>query len=123
MGEKTLRSKTKFVNSYTQMMELLNDPTVEIRSMLPVGEECLQISYMPKEDDEASLVTTSLINAAFTTCYGRLHLYKYLDMVGERAIYHDTGTTFPTLLSFAKNGGCFKGHFVLLCCRFCVLPV
>ncbi|XP_026281535.2 uncharacterized protein LOC113208654 [Frankliniella occidentalis] len=90
MGEKTLRGVTKFANSFTSMMEVINDPTLEIRSMLPLGEECLQINCMPKEDCEDSLRTSSLINAAFTTCYGRLHLYKYLDMVGERAIYHDT---------------------------------
>jgi len=91
MGEKTLRAKTKFVTTYTEMMDIVNDATLEIRSMIPVGEECLQISCMPREDDEASLVTTSLVNAAFVTAYGRLHLLQFLEMVGERGIYHDTG--------------------------------
>ncbi|KAE8738536.1 hypothetical protein FOCC_FOCC015980 [Frankliniella occidentalis] len=36
------------------------------------------------------LKTTSLIHAAQTTAHGRLLLYKYLDIVGERALYHDT---------------------------------
>jgi hypothetical protein len=36
------------------------------------------------------LPTTSLVHAAFTTCHGRLILYNYLDIVGERAAYHDT---------------------------------
>lgn len=94
MGEKTRRTKTKFVFSFTEMMSVLNDTTLEVRSMLPVGEECLQISCIDKEDHEASFVTTSIVNAAFTTCYGRLHLYKYLEMVEERAIYHDTGKIF-----------------------------
>ena len=84
MGEKTLRSKTKFVFSYSEMLDIINDPTVEIRSLLPIGENCLQVSFMPKNDTEDSHVTSSLVNAAFTTCYGRHHLYRYLDMVGEK---------------------------------------
>ncbi|KAJ1518855.1 hypothetical protein ONE63_011531 [Megalurothrips usitatus] len=90
MGEKTLRALTKFVTTFSAWMALINDPKIEIRGILPIGEECLQVSYVPKEDSEDSLVTSSLVHAAFTTCYGRLHLYKYLDMVGGRALYHDT---------------------------------
>jgi len=84
LGERTLRAKTKFVTSYTQMMEILNDSTVEIRSIVPIGEDCLQISCMPKQDSDASFVTTSLVNAAFVTAYGRLHLLKFLEMEKEQ---------------------------------------
>lgn len=90
MGERTLRPSTKFVRTYSALMDLINDATHEICAILPIGEDCLQVSCMPKQDTEDSFITSSVVNAAFTTCYGRLHLYKYLEMVGERACYHDT---------------------------------
>ena len=45
---------------------------------------------MPVEDSEESLATSSLVHGAFTTCLGRLQLYQYLDIVKQRALYHDT---------------------------------
>ena len=34
--------------------------------------------------------TANVALAAFTTAYGRLELYKYLDQLGERVLYFDT---------------------------------
>ncbi|KAK3917644.1 Translation initiation factor IF-2 [Frankliniella fusca] len=47
------------------------------------------VNSMPVEDSEVSLPTSSLVHAAFTTCFGRIQLYRYLDLVGKRALYHD----------------------------------
>ncbi|XP_026280689.2 uncharacterized protein LOC113208067 [Frankliniella occidentalis] len=90
MGERTLRTKTVFVFSYGELIRLTQDQTLIINSILPLGEDCLQISYTPIKETDECLKTTSLIHAAYTTAHGRLLLYKYLDAVGERAIYHDT---------------------------------
>lgn len=91
MGERTLRSKTVFVFDYGELMQLTQDNTIVINSILPIGDDCLQINFTPVEDMDESLKTSSLIHAAFTTAHGRILLYKYLDIVGERALYHDTG--------------------------------
>ncbi|KAK3914482.1 DNA polymerase [Frankliniella fusca] len=70
MGEKTLRPKTVFVFDYGELIRL--------------------VCFVPVEDMDESLKTTSLIHAAQTTAGGRELLYKYLDIVGERCIYNDT---------------------------------
>ena len=67
-------------------MTIVSDPTREVQSLLPLGEECLQVTYKPIEDTDESLPTSSLVHGAFTTCLGRLQLY----VVRERALYHDT---------------------------------
>ncbi|MBW0532615.1 hypothetical protein O181_072330 [Austropuccinia psidii MF-1] len=90
MGEKTLRPKTQFVYDYSKLMNIVSDPTINVSGIVPLGDECLQVTYMPVEDSDESLPTSSLLHAAFTTCFGRLQLYKYLDMVKERALYCDT---------------------------------
>lgn len=90
LGEKTLRSKTEIVYDYAHLMQIVIDPTKIVQSLVPLGEDCLQIAWKPIEDTDVSLPTSSLVHAAFTTCFGRLQLYKFLDIVGERALYCDT---------------------------------
>jgi len=89
-GERTLRPKTVFIYDYAELMTYITDPTKVVQNLLPLSEECLQLTWKPVEDSEESLPTSSLLHASFTTCFGRLQLYHYLDMVRERAIYHDT---------------------------------
>ncbi|KAK3918862.1 Formate acetyltransferase [Frankliniella fusca] len=89
-GERTLRPKTTFVYDYAELMRLVTDPAVEVQSLLPLGENCLQVAYTPIKDSESSLPTSSLLHAAFTTCHGRMKLYEYLDIVQTRALYCDT---------------------------------
>jgi hypothetical protein len=91
MGERSLRSKTVFVYGYGELLQLTEDPTIVINSILPISDDCLQISFTPTEDADVPSITTSLIHAAYTTAHGRLLLYHFLDTVGERAAYHDTG--------------------------------
>ena len=89
-GEKTLRSKTQLIYDYSDLIKLCTDPTKEVNSLIAIDENCLQVAYTPVNDSEESLATSSLLHAAFTTCFGRLQLYSYLDIVGQRALYHDT---------------------------------
>ncbi|KAK3925255.1 putative DNA polymerase [Frankliniella fusca] len=89
-GEKTHRPKTELIFTYGNLMSLISDPTKEVTSLLPLSDACLQVTWMPIEDTEESLPSSSLLHAAFTTCFGRMQLYKYLDIVRERALYHDT---------------------------------
>ena len=89
-GEKTLRSKPIFIYNYGDLISIISDPTKKVSALLPLGENCLQVTLKDVEDSEESLPTSSLIHAAFTTCLGRIQLYKLLDVVKERAAYHDT---------------------------------
>jgi len=89
-GEKTLRPKTELVYDYGELMKIVTDPTRVVNGLVPLSELCLQVSYKPVEDSEESLPTSSLLHAAWTTCLGRLTLYSFLDIVKERALYHDT---------------------------------
>ncbi|KAK3925572.1 putative DNA polymerase [Frankliniella fusca] len=89
-GEKTQRPKTELIYDYGELMDLVSDPVKVVTALLPIGDNCLQVTWMPVEDADVTLPTSSLLHAAFTTCFGRLQLYKYLDIVQQRAIYCDT---------------------------------
>ncbi|KAK3915370.1 GTPase Der [Frankliniella fusca] len=81
---------TEFLYDYAKLIALVTDNTKEVTGLLPLSDECLQVTWKPVEDSEVCLPTSSLLHAAFTTCHGRMELYKYLDVVKERALYHDT---------------------------------
>ena len=89
-GEKIIRSKTHLIYDYAELMKFVADPSIEFQNLIPLSDECLQLTCKPVDDSEESLPTSSLLIASFTTCFGRLQLYKYLDIVKERACYHDT---------------------------------
>ncbi|KAK3919739.1 DNA polymerase [Frankliniella fusca] len=89
-GEKTLRSRIDLIYDPAKLMPLLTDPRKEVTGLLPLSKECIQVTWKPVEDSETYLPTSSILHAAFTTCFGRLQLYKYLDVVKERALFHDT---------------------------------
>ena len=80
-----------FVYDYAELIQLTQDSTITINSIIPISEDCLQVRFTPIEDTDECLPTTSLVHAAFTTAHGRMVLYDALDTVGERALYHDTG--------------------------------
>ncbi|KAK3929381.1 Methionine synthase [Frankliniella fusca] len=91
LGERTLRSQTTFVKSYAALAKLAEDETITVSSIIPYGDDVLQVCYTPHKDMDDSMPTTSLVHAAFTTCHGRMMLYEYLSVVDQRALYHDTG--------------------------------
>lgn len=91
LGEKVLRPTTVFLSSYGELINLAADPFIHLMSVIPLDEELLQVRYMPVSEMEDSLPTTSLVHAAMTTSLGRVLLYSFMDIVGDRTLYHDTG--------------------------------
>jgi len=90
LSEVVLRPKTELLYNYEDLMNIVTDPTKEVSALVPLSDECLQVTYKPVVDSEESLPTSSVVQGVFTTALGRLQLYQYLDMVGDRALYHDT---------------------------------
>lgn len=74
MGEKTLRPMTELVFDYGHLIQLTQNSAIAINSILPLSEECIQVSYTPKEQMDECFKMTSLIHAAQTTAHGRLFL-------------------------------------------------
>jgi hypothetical protein len=58
--------------------------------MVPISDEIIQVNWKTVSDCLDSLPTTSLIHAIYTTMYGRMELYNYMDFLQERCSYVDT---------------------------------
>ena len=89
-AENPLKTQTEFIKNYGALMELMTDTYKEVTGLLPQGEDILQVSWRVVTDGEESLPSSSLVIGAFTTCFGRLKLYSYLDITQKNTLYHDT---------------------------------
>jgi hypothetical protein len=68
----------------------LNDTTIEVTGVIPVGENTMYVSFKKNLESDMELTNTNVVLAAFTTAWGRMELYKYLDFLGDRCLYLDT---------------------------------
>ena len=68
------------------------DPTLKLKGLTFLTEQAVMAGFKAAtEDCQETLTNGNVVIAAFTTAQARLELYKYLENLGERAIYMDTG--------------------------------
>ena len=63
---------------------------VEVSHLRFCTDDVLEIVYTRHADDATPSNKVNIFVAAFTTCWARLKLYSYLDILGERVLYYDT---------------------------------
>lgn len=81
---------TEYVTTLGRWQELLNSKEYQISQVMLVNTETLLVSHSKTKDFIPPSNYTNVVIAAFTTALARLHLYKFLDLVGENALYCDT---------------------------------
>ncbi|XP_052126756.1 uncharacterized protein LOC127750132 [Frankliniella occidentalis] len=99
--ERPERSHIVMVETYTQLLEFVTDDTIQIQAITPISDRLVQISYTLVEACQESLPTNSVIHGAYTTMYGRLELYKYMELLQDRLCYEDTDS-----VAFVSRPGC-----------------
>jgi hypothetical protein len=90
LGLKENLPKTAYVRTPEEFHQLVNDGLNTIKDFHIINDTSLAIVYETTKDAIPEDPTSSVALAAFTTAYGRLELYKYLDLLGERVLYFDT---------------------------------
>jgi hypothetical protein len=68
------------------------DPTKIVQDVWIANDQMVSVSYKNIDDYVQVASNTNPIIAAFTTCHARLKLYTYLEPLGKRVLYFDTGT-------------------------------
>ena len=89
-GQRNNLGSMKMVNTEEEFFQLLFSNQYIINSIQFFGERHVKIAY--KEHDElcGPGLRTNVVIAAFTTAYARLHLWNFLNLIGERVLYFDT---------------------------------
>jgi hypothetical protein len=75
-----------------ELFRFLAKPRIQMTNLLFAGEEVVWVTWKYAEEEENIPVLrhTNEVISAYVTTRARLKLYKYLDLLKERAIYCDT---------------------------------
>jgi len=81
----------KLISEPQELYRILATPGVEVMNLMLASDSVVWASLRyTTEEQSPSLRHTNEVVAAYEACGGRMHLYAYLDKLGERALYCDT---------------------------------
>lgn len=89
-GERDCKVKKTFINERDHLLNLITNPSNETLSLYELSSEALLVSYKLLDECLMKQPNVNVAIAAYTTAHARLHLYKYLDLLKDKALYHDT---------------------------------
>lgn len=96
LGMRTNKPKKSFINSADQLLKLMVNPSYEVNHFHELSDDSLLLTYTLKAECEQIQSYVNVVLAAYTSSLARIHLYKYLDMLKERCLYHDTDSIIFT---------------------------
>ena len=87
LTERNNRTKAKIISDPHELYRFLATPVIEVASLVFASDEVRASWRFIEEEDIPGLRHTNEVIGAYVTAGARLHLYKYLDKLQERAIY------------------------------------
>ena len=84
-------TKVEYVQDPAKFLEYLVSGENIIKRVDSINKETVRLEYIKEDNFVEEQKNVNIVIAAFTTSYGRLELYKYLEKLGERLLYFDTG--------------------------------
>ena len=102
-GERNNKNVNCFVSSTKELDKILSDESKKLERFHVINDEFLAVEYKKKENFEDENFTTNEVIAAFTSCYGRLELYKYIKHVGQSVLYTDTDSIIFVTKKICNN--------------------
>ena len=91
-GQRSNVKKSQLVTDMKTLYKVLSDETRTVDNILSMTKETLLVTTSPAETEfEETAPNTNLPIADFTTAQARLHLYSYMEQLGDRVLYTDTG--------------------------------
>ena len=82
---------TKIITEPRELYGFLATPCIEVTKLVFASDDVVWLSWKHKaEEDVPSLRHNNEVIGAYVTAGPRIHLYRYLDKLQERAFYCDT---------------------------------
>lgn len=89
-GQRNNLTTTTYVKEPKEFFDLLTDPSKIVQSVTVLNDLVLAVNHCEKEEFAEAIGTTTVVIAAYTTSIARLHLYNYIEKLGNRLLYFDT---------------------------------
>ncbi|XP_055342667.1 uncharacterized protein LOC129591156 isoform X2 [Paramacrobiotus metropolitanus] len=94
LGMQDNKLNTMYISEPEKFYSMLLSGKHHVNSWDLFTEEIVQITYTTEPGFVDRNPNTNVILAAFTTCWARLHLLKFMEMVEGRLLYFDTDSIF-----------------------------
>ncbi|KAK3741844.1 hypothetical protein QZH41_006689 [Actinostola sp. cb2023] len=85
---------TEYVDHPKRFAELMFGPKTEVKHLLLIHEDLVQMQYDKVDDFMRESSFASVVHPAFVTSLARLKLYRCLEELQERVLYFDTDSIF-----------------------------
>jgi hypothetical protein len=113
LTERSNRTKSKMITDPRELYRFLATPGIEVMSLIFASDDVVCLSWKcAAKEITPSLRQTNEVIGAYVTTGARIHLYRYLDLLQERALYCDTDSVFyiqdenePTLIECGDKLG------------------
>ena len=89
-GENLHKPTTQAVYNAADLFDLVSNGLLDIRQVRIVNDECLEVVYQNRKENQPDNGRVNIFIAAFTTCHARLKLYEYLQLLQQQVLYFDT---------------------------------
>jgi len=110
--ERNNRPRSKMITDPQELYRFLVTPGIEVMNLAIVSDSVCWASWRYAEEEEIpNLRHTNEVIGAYVTAGARMHLYKYLDKLRERALYCDTDSVLyiqddePPYIEYGDNLG------------------
>ncbi|XP_046405446.1 uncharacterized protein LOC124170632 [Ischnura elegans] len=89
-GQRDNLTRTSVVRKVDELYSLLSSPNTEVLRLIEVNDEVLYAHWEEVDEAVTPSPSSSIVLACYTTAHARLELYKYLEKLNRRVLYHDT---------------------------------
>ena len=84
-------TKVSYFHDPVSFYELMSSDGLVLKRLDPVSDNMVRVAHHQDDDFAGELTNVNVVIASYTTAYGRLQLYEYLERLGDRCLYFDTG--------------------------------
>ncbi|XP_046393686.1 uncharacterized protein LOC124161413 [Ischnura elegans] len=96
LGQRDNLTRTTVVRKLDDLYTLLSSPNVEVLRMVEINDEVLYAHWEEVAEVVTPAPSSNVVLACYTTAHARLELYKYLEKLERRTLYHDTDSVLFT---------------------------
>jgi hypothetical protein len=95
LTERSYRTRSKMITEPRELYRFLATQGIEVMNLIFASEEVVWLSWkFAEEEITPTLRHINEVIGAYVTTGAPLHLYRYLDLLQERALYCDTDYVF-----------------------------
>ena len=104
LPERNDSTQTRVITEPKELYKFLSVPGIEVMNLAFASDDVVWISWKHSAEEQVpNLRHTNEVIGAYVTAGARMHLYRYLDRLGERAVYCDTDSVIYIQLKDEPN--------------------